>query len=29
MSPAGFEPIIPESERPKTYVLDLAATEIG
>ena len=27
--PAGFEPAIPASERPQTYVLDRAATGIG
>ena len=26
---AGFEPAIPESERPQTQVLDRAATGIG
>jgi hypothetical protein len=26
MTPAGFEPIIPASERPQTYALDRAAT---
>jgi len=29
MSPAGFEPAIPASERPKTHALDRAATGIG
>jgi hypothetical protein len=29
MPPAGFEPTIPVSERPKTHVLDRAATGIG
>ena len=29
MSPAGFEPAIPVSERPQTYALDRAATGIG
>ena len=29
MPPAAFEPIIPASERPQTYALDRAATEIG
>jgi hypothetical protein len=29
MSPVGFEPSIPESERPQTYALDCAATGIG
>jgi len=29
MSPVGFEPAIPASERPQTHVLDRAATEIG
>jgi hypothetical protein len=29
MPSAGFEPIIPESERPKTYALERAATGIG
>ena len=29
MSPAGFEPTIQAGERPKTYVLDRAATGIG
>jgi hypothetical protein len=29
MSPAGFEPAAPESERPQTHVLDRAATGIG
>jgi hypothetical protein len=28
-APSGFEPAIPASERPHTYVLDLAATEVG
>ena len=28
MLPAGFEPSIPASERPKTYALDRAATGI-
>jgi len=28
MSPAGFEPAIPTSERPQTHALDRAATEI-
>jgi hypothetical protein len=28
MTPAGFEPTIPASERPQTDALDLAATEI-
>jgi hypothetical protein len=27
--PAGFEPAIPESERPHTHALDSAATGIG
>jgi hypothetical protein len=27
--PAGFEPAIPVSERPQTYALDRAVTEIG
>jgi hypothetical protein len=26
--PAGFEPAVPESERPQTYTLDCAATDI-
>ena len=29
MPPAGFEPTIPVSGRPKTYALDRAATGIG
>ena len=29
MSVAEFEPSIPASERPQTYVLDRAATRIG
>ena len=29
MPPAGFEPAIPASEWPVTYVLDRAATVIG
>jgi hypothetical protein len=29
MSPAGFEPTIPVSERPQTHALDRAATGIG
>jgi hypothetical protein len=29
MSPAGFEPTFPASERPQTYTLDRAATGIG
>jgi hypothetical protein len=29
MTPAGFEPIIPTSERPKTHAFDHAATGIG
>ena len=29
MVPSGFEPTLPASERPKTYELDLAATENG
>jgi len=29
MPSAGFEPAIPASERPETYVLEYAATEIG
>jgi len=29
MPPAGFEPTIPVSEPPKTYVLDRAATGTG
>jgi hypothetical protein len=29
MPSAGFEPVIPTSERPQTYALDSAATEIG
>ena len=29
MPPEGFEPAIPASERPDTYALDRAATEIG
>ena len=29
MSPVGFEPTIPASERPQTHILDGAATEIG
>jgi len=29
MSPAGFEPTIPASERPQTYALDSAATGTG
>jgi len=29
MTPEGFEPTIPASERPQTYALDRAATETG
>jgi hypothetical protein len=29
MTPAGFEPTIPASERPQTYALDRAAAGIG
>ena len=29
MPPAGFEPIVPESERPQTHALDRAAAGIG
>jgi hypothetical protein len=29
MPPVGFEPTIPASERPKTHVLERAATGIG
>ena len=29
ISPAGFEPSIPASERPQTHVLDRAATGTG
>ena len=29
MPPAGFEPTISESERPHTYALDSAATDLG
>jgi hypothetical protein len=29
MSPTGFEPTIPASERPNTHALDSAATGIG
>jgi len=29
ISPAGFEPTIPASERPQTHAIDRAATEIG
>jgi hypothetical protein len=29
MSPAGFEPSIPTSQRPKTQALECAATGIG
>jgi hypothetical protein len=29
MTPAGFEPTVPASERPQTHALDHAATEIG
>jgi hypothetical protein len=29
MSPVGFEPTMPVSERPQTHVLDRAATGIG
>ena len=29
MSPAGFEPAIPASERPKAHALDSAATGVG
>ena len=29
MSPSGFEPTIPEIERPQTHALDLASTGIG
>jgi len=29
MSPAGFEPAIPASERPQTQALDRAASVIG
>jgi hypothetical protein len=28
MTPAGFEPTVPASERPQTYALDGAATGI-
>jgi hypothetical protein len=29
ISPAGFKPTIPESERPQTHALDRGATGIG
>jgi len=29
MQPAGLEPVIPASERPKTHALESAATGIG
>jgi hypothetical protein len=29
MHPVGFEPAIPESERPQTHAFDRAATGIG
>ena len=29
MPPEGLEPAIPAGERPQTYALDRAATEIG
>ena len=29
MTPAGFEPAIPASERPQTHALDRAANGIG
>jgi hypothetical protein len=29
VAPAGFEPVIPASERLQTYVLDCMATRIG
>jgi hypothetical protein len=29
MPPAGFEPLIPVSERPKTHVLDCAVAGVG
>ena len=29
MTPAGFEPAIPASERPQTHVLDRKTTEIS
>ena len=29
MPPAGFEPVIPASERPQSHALDRAATGIG
>jgi hypothetical protein len=29
MPPVGFEPIIPADQRPPTYALNRAATEIG
>jgi hypothetical protein len=29
MPPAGFEPVIPATERPQTQVLDRATTGIG
>jgi len=29
MSPAGFEPAIPASERPESHALDRAATGVG
>jgi hypothetical protein len=28
-NPVGFEPAVPAGERPQTYALDRAATEIG
>jgi hypothetical protein len=28
MPPAGFEPVIPESQRPQTHVSDIVATGI-
>ena len=29
LAPAGFEPPVPESERPQTYTLDRKTTGIG
>jgi hypothetical protein len=29
MTPEGFEPVIPASERPQTHALDCVATGIG
>jgi hypothetical protein len=29
MTPAGFEPVVPLSEKPQTHALDRAVTGIG